>query len=151
MVRTSKGMNPETNPVKSAGRKAKDAKTMNAYYLTNDLAVDSHLKVALADLCYVPDSDRDDDRGRLMVSPVVKFPGGDAPLGLLALYCTTNGDPVQVGLIEDGEITWLPEFADDAESWLWPVLRTATWEDPGNPDDWYGYAVQDAIPAQETE
>lgn len=121
---------------------------MAKYHITNTLAVDRFCAVKLANLNYKQDSRRSDDLGSLWVAPVISA-GWAAPLGLLAIFATTNGDPIFLGLIEDGEVTWCEEGADSPgiDSVL-DVLERAEWihSDSG---EGYSFLLQESLPILE--
>lgn len=112
---------------------------MNQYFLTPTLAVDRHCAVKLANLNYNPGSSRADDLGSLYVAPVVRC-GWKAPLGLLAVYATTNGDPILLAQIEDGELTWLDEEIESMRE----VLESAEWIHHGSGEG-YSYIVEESL------
>ena len=115
------------------------------YHITNSVAVDRFCAVKLADLNYNPESNRRDDTGSLYAAPIVKT-NWNAPIGLVAVYASTNGDPILLAQIEDGDITWFEETNETPglESII-DVLRAAKWNHPGTGEG-YSYLVEESLP-----
>jgi hypothetical protein len=111
------------------------------HYITNATAVDQFCAVPLAHLSYSPDSNRPDDRGILYVAPIAKA-SWDAPVGILLLYATTNGDPIELGQIEDGELAWTADAS--TMNGMRAVLARADWIHPRNGEG-YSYMLTDAV------
>jgi hypothetical protein len=107
---------------------------MKKYFLTNSLAVNPAFSVKLADLNYNESSNRMDDRGSLFVAPVSQT-GWDAPVGLLALFASTNGDPIYLAQIEEDSLIWVDGNDADVfpEHMRFP-LENASWVDVANDD-----------------
>lgn len=132
------------SPGQSRPETTKEKQMKNKYFLTGLVAVDKFCAVKLADLSYSYGSERKDDSGALCVAPVVQT-NWDAPVGLLAIYSTTNGDPIMLGQIEDGEITWFHESNETPgiES-VREVLERAAWCHPANGEG-YSYLVEESL------
>ena len=133
-----------TNDTDEPDRVTRETKMKSKYFLTNSVVVDQFCAVKLADLNYKSGSERNDDHGALYVAPVVKT-NWDAPVGLLALYATTNGDPIMLAQIEDGELTWCEETNETPgmES-VREVLERAAWCHPSNGEG-YSYLVEESL------
>lgn len=115
------------------------------HFVSQSVAVDQFCAVKLADLTYTEGSSRPDDCGSLWVAPIVWAAWG-APLGILALYATTNGDPILLGQIEDGEVLW----DRDALANICDALISSDWVH--RPDgEGYSYLVMDSIGEREVE
>lgn len=108
---------------------------MKPYYITNTIAIDPAFALCLASLVYKPGSNRPDDCGSLYVAPVCAAIW-DAPAGVLALYASTNGDPILIGQIEDREITWIDENNSDTfPEHMRTALESACWLDDKQPNE----------------
>ena len=108
------------------------------YFLTHSISVDRFCSVRLAHLEYQPRSHRPDDCGGLYVAPIIS---GIKAQGMLALYSTTNGDPIILGNIEDGELTWYDDIEHVVDS-----LKKAEWNH--RPDgEGYSYLVESEVDA----
>jgi hypothetical protein len=116
----------------------------NQYYITSSIAIDQFCAVKLAELNYKDGSDRNDDHGALYIAPLTKA-NWDAPLGLIILYATTNGDPIMLAQIEDAELTWFEETNETPglES-LREVLERANWLHPSSGEG-YSFLVEDSL------
>jgi len=117
------------------------------YWIKNELAVDFAMRIKLADLDYANDGkNRADDQGSLWVAPVVQVKGWTAPLGMLALYASTNGDPIFLGQIENGDVVWQQEGAEGEplSDDMREVLDRADWI--GDNGDGYVWTVKESIP-----
>jgi hypothetical protein len=116
----------------------------HASHLTNSLTVDRFCAVKIADLNFKEESGRPDDQGALWIAPVIKT-GWDAPAGLLALYASTNGDPILLGQIEDGDLTWVNGNDRDSgmDESIKEVLLRSHWIHR-NDGEGYSYLVMDA-------
>jgi hypothetical protein len=101
--------------------------------------------VKLADLQYRIGSHRQDDLGALYVAPVceAKF---DVSLGALALYATTNGDPIWLGWITDGalELTEPTSTLPGMDGDMAAVLSRAGWNH-NKTGEGYSYLVEEAV------
>lgn len=109
---------------------------MKHYHITNSLAVNPAFALRLAALDYNPGSNRPDDSGSLYVAPVSKA-SWDAPAGLLAIYAISNGDPILVGQMQDGEVFWIDQ-TDNSEGLSEHMLATlaaAVWLDEKLPNE----------------
>ena len=114
------------------------------HHITNSLAVDHFARVKLADLSYSKDSQRPDDCGSLYIAPIVAADWDVTP-GLIALYATTNGDSILLGLIEHGDLTWVePLYGEGGlNDAMIEVLSRAAWDHPRSGEG-YSYLVADA-------
>lgn len=105
---------------------------MKHYHLNQHLSVNRGFAIKLADLRYDPSSDRPDDCGSLYVAPVSQA-SWDAPIGLLALYATTNGDPVVLAQIEENDLTWIDENNSDVfPEHMRTAMESAGWSELSN-------------------
>jgi hypothetical protein len=109
---------------------------MKHYHITNSLAVNAAFALRLASLDYDPGSNRPDDAGSLYVAPVSKS-SCEAPVGLLAIYASTNCDPILVGQVEDGDVTWFDhsEHSEGLSDSMNEVLARACWLDEQIPNE----------------
>ena len=108
----------------------------NVHWITNETAVDFAMKIKIGEVFWVEDSTRPDDYGDIFVAPVCRAKW-NSPLGLVLIYGTTNGGPVALGKIEDGEVVWFDEV-------LKPILERANWIlDPKVED--YSFLVKESL------
>lgn len=116
----------------------------NKYWITNETAVDFAMRIKIGEVCWTEGSDRPDDQGSIYVAPVC-FAKWDAPLGLVLIYATTNGDPVALGQIEDGEVTWFEESSQNPGfEAVKPVLERANWIHDSGAEN-YSFLVKDSV------
>ncbi len=118
----------------------------NKYWITNGTAVDFSMKIKIADITWVEGSNRPDDWGSVYVAPVCEA-NWSAPLGLglVMVYATTNGDPVALAQIEDGELTWFEESSSTPGiDNVRPILARANWiHDPAAEN--YSFLVMESV------
>jgi len=121
--------------------------TNHTEYITNEVQVDRFVRVRLASLEYNPDSNRPDDCGELYVAPVTRLAGHESSGGELCLFATTNGDPILLGFIRDGELEFTPatERESGLDESMIDALKRAVWHHPANSDNSYSYLVADAV------
>jgi hypothetical protein len=114
-------------------------------YITRNIAIHPAFEIRLAALDYNPGSGRPDDCGSLFVAPVVQVTSNYFIAGTLAIYSSTNGDPIFLGFIEGNEVTWEDE---EEVVGLFQILRDACWLDEKVPESAVSLLelIRDSIP-----
>ncbi len=119
---------------------------MKLQWITSYLAVNADRAIKLANLDYAPEesSATGGDLGVLYAAPIAKTAGIEWKPGQdeLAIYATTNADPILLGRLLASKVAWCDGDSDFDPYEMWNTLSIAT----GWADTDMGRIVRAAIP-----
>jgi hypothetical protein len=119
---------------------------LKLHWITNYIAVNADRAIKLANLDYSPEtsSSTGRDLGVLYAAPIAKTSGEWKPgVDELAIYATTNSDPILLGRTHASKVVWCDGDSDFDPYEMWATLRIAT----GWTDSELGRLVVAAVPS----